>query len=207
MANPKRLGVILPPEDWLVIHGTTRSHRLIETAACMSLVFLASGCSIFRHPKEAAAPTKPPAQVSHSPRTSSGPRVQSVICLYDQKPWLSADLAGDRDPEGIQYRVFLNSGGNKGVACEGTFHIELYQFGRDEKGAQTRELVSDWHYPSSQFQQVSANLMGLGYHIQLFWAKKSIAGNEIEIVTQFEDPEGNMTRGATKRLRVPKYSS
>lgn len=135
------------------------------------------------------------------------PRVQSVICLFDQRPWLSTDVAGDRDPEGIQYRIFLNAGGDKGVAREGTIHIELYRIARDAKGGQTRDLVSDWHYPTSQFSQVSASLMGVGYHVQLQWARKDIAGNEVEIVTQFEDLEGNITRGATKRLRVPKYSS
>lgn len=116
-------------------------------------------------------------------------------------------MSGDRDPEGIQYRIFLDAGGDKGVAREGTIHIEMYRVGRDAKGGQTRELVSDWHYPTSQFRQVSASLMGMGYQVQLRWAKKDIAGSEIEIVTQFEDPQGNITRGATKRLRVPKYSS
>jgi hypothetical protein len=133
--------------------------------------------------------------------------VQSLICLYDQKPWISADVGGDRDPEGIQYRVFLNTGGNKGVAVDGTLHIELYRFGRDEKGALTRELPSDWHYPTSEFTQVSAKLTGIGYLVQLRWAKKDIAGGEVEIITQFEDADGNITRGATKRLRVPKYSN
>ncbi len=130
-----------------------------------------------------------------------------MICLFDQRPWISADAQGDRDPEGLQYRIFLNAGGGKGVAREGTFHIEMYRFRRDDKGVQTRELASDWHYPTSQFSKVSAKLMGVGYQVQLRWAKKDMAGNEVELITQFEDPEGNITRGSTKRLRVPKYSS
>ena len=36
---------------------------------------------------------------------------------------------------------------------------------------------------------------------------EDMAGNEVELITQFEDPDGNVTRGSTKRLRVPKYSS
>lgn len=116
-------------------------------------------------------------------------------------------MAGDRDPEGVQYRIFLNAGGDRGVPRDGTIHVEMYRMGRDEKGEQTRVLVSDWHYPTSQFTRVSANLLGIGYHVQLRWAKKDVAGSEVEIVTQFEDESGNITRGATKRLRVPKYSS
>jgi hypothetical protein len=163
---------------------------------------------LFRHRDKTTASLAPaPEQARRSSRGSNATRVQSVICLFDQRPWISADVGGDRDPEGLQYRIFLNAGGDKGVAREGTMHIEMYRFSRDEKGVQTRELASDWHYPTSQFPQVSATLMGLGYHVQLRWAKKDIAGNEVEIVTQFEDPKGNVTRGATKRLRVPKYSS
>lgn len=176
----------------------------------IALSLSACGCSLFhRDQKPAAAPPhqfqpsnmpKPPKPPKHAP-------VQSVICLFDQKPWLSTDLAGDRDPEGVHYRIFLDVGGNQGVAREGTFHIEMYRIGRDEKGQPTRLMVSDWHYPTSQFPQVSANLLGIGYHVQLRWARKDVAGSEIEIITQFEDESGNITRGATKRLRVPKYQS
>lgn len=179
----------------------------------MAAISLTStGCRFFRdREKPQSSGPAPrefrPSRMPRPPKAATTERVQSVICLFDQKPWLSADVSGDRDPEGIQYRIFLNAGGNKGVAREGSLHIEMYQFGRDEKGQQTRTMVSDWHYPTSQFPQVSANLLGMGYHVQLRWAKKEIAGNEIEIVTQFEDPDGNITRGATKRLRVPKYSS
>lgn len=177
---------------------------------CVGALILSVGCRSFRAREEAAPPgtsvARPSPQQLKTGRNIQG-RVVSLICLFDQKPWFNADASGDRDPEGIQYRVFLNTGGDKSVPRDGTFHIEMYRFGRDEKGAQTRELVSDWHYPTSQFTVVSAALMGIGYHVQLRWARKDIAGSEVEIVTQFEDPEGNITRGATKRLRVPKYTS
>jgi hypothetical protein len=54
---------------------------------------------------------------------------------------------------------------------------------------------------------VSANLLGQGYHLRLVWAKKEIAGSEVEVVTSFEDAAGNVVRGATRRLHVPKYTS
>jgi len=176
---------------------------------CAALVCTATGCKSSRKAREADGGTAPAAspQPERKSRSSGQPRVKNLICLFDQKPWLSADAAGDRDPEGIQYRVFLNAGVDKAVAREGTFHVEMYRLSRDENGKQKRELASDWHYPTSQFAQVSATLMGQGYYVRLRWAKKDIAGSEVEIVTQFEDPEGNITRGATTRLRVPKYSS
>jgi hypothetical protein len=158
----------------------------------------------FRHRDKTAASQAPtPEQPKRYSRGSNAARIQSVVCLFDQRPWISADAGGDRDPEGLQYRIFLNAGGDKGVAREGTIHVEMYRFERDEKGAQKRELASDWHYPTSQFPQVSAKLMGMGYHLQLRWARKDIAGNEVEIVTQFEDSEGNITRGIPNASASP----
>ncbi len=68
-------------------------------------------------------------------------------------------------------------------------------------------LASDWHYPTSQFPTVAARILGTGYHLQLRWARKDIAGSEIEVITQFEDPTGRIVRSGTKRFRVPKYMS
>ncbi len=144
---------------------------------------------------------------STSARARSGPVVRGVMCLFDQKPWISADSAGDRDPEGIRYRVFLDSGSTKGVLHDGTFHIEMYKISRNEKGEQERTLVSDWHYSTSEFTRVRASVLGMGYLVQLQWAKKDLAGNEIELITQFEDTNGFIARGATRRLRIPKYTS
>ena len=144
---------------------------------------------------------------ANSHRSSHGPQIRGVICLFDQKPWISTDAAGDRDPEGIRYRVFLDKGAARGVLCEGKFHVEMYQIGKGENGELERTLVSDWHYPVDTFPRVSAKVLGQGYVIQLRWAKKDIAGSEVEFITQFEDTDGNISRGATKRLRVPKYSS
>lgn len=195
------------------MHGLRRS--LLICFAVVPMIATLGGCrtsgskeqGTVQNPLPVSKPKPKPSPPQKQTRTSHPVRVLNLICLYDQKPWISADVSGDRDPEGLQYRVFLNAGGNKGVLVDGTMHIEMYKIGKDEKGAQTRTLVSDWHYPTSDFTPVSAKLTGLGYLVQLRWAKKNIAGSEVEIITQFEDPEGNITRGATKRLRVPKYSN
>lgn len=132
--------------------------------------------------------------------------IHGVRCLYDQKPWINADAAGDPDPEGIHYRVFLDPGTGKCVLSEGSFRIELYQIEHTESGGVERTLVSDWNYPTRDFGTIVSKILGKGYYVQLRWAKKNIAGHEVELITQFIDPAGNATRSATKRLRVPKYS-
>jgi len=134
-----------------------------------------------------------------------GSDVRHVICLYDRRPWLSADAEGDRDPEGLRFRVFLDKGNNRGAYSDGTFHIDMYGISRDENGKKKRTLVSDWHYPTSTFTRVRAKIMGDGYVISLRWASKEIAGTDIEIVTTFEDVAGRKTQASTRRLRVPNY--
>lgn len=129
-----------------------------------------------------------------------------VICLFDQKPWLNLDVSGDRDPEGIYYRVFLDAGDNKGVHRNGTLRVEMYQIDRNESGEVQRTLVSDWELPTSGFQPVKSKMIGMGYHVRLVWARKDIPGHEVELITQYRDPDGNVVRSGTKRLRVPKYT-
>jgi hypothetical protein len=133
--------------------------------------------------------------------------VRRVVCLFDQRPWLNADAAGDRDPEGIQFRVFLDEDRDKGVLRNGTLHVEMYVIEPSKSGAPTRRLMSDWHIPTSELSQVKANILGMGYHVRLRWAEKATAGHEIEMVTKFEDTDGRITRAGTTRRRVPKYGS
>jgi hypothetical protein len=129
--------------------------------------------------------------------------IRSVVCLYDQKPWMNLDRAGDLDPEGIRYRVFLDPGTRRGVHRDGSLHIEMYQVEPGAEGT-SRKLVSDWRYAMSEFSPIQSKVLGLGYHVRLRWAAKSIAGSEIEIVTRYEAPDGAVIAAGTKRLRVPK---
>lgn len=129
------------------------------------------------------------------------------MCLYDQKPWISVDAAGDKDPEGLRFKVFLDGGATKGVLRAGTIHVDLYRIARNSAGNIERTLASDWHYPTSALTTVEARILGKGYLLQLRWASKDLAGSEIEVITSFEDEAGRVTRGGTKRLRVPKYIS
>ena len=141
---------------------------------------------------------------------SQGPPIRRVRCLYEQRPWLNLDKAGDQDPEGMRYRIYLDpkTGAGKGVHRDGMFHIELYRIDRVGEGKVERTLASDWHYPTSAVHKIAKpGMLGEGYFVHLMWADKDIAGHEIEIITWFEDPEGKKARSGTKRLRVPKYPS
>ncbi|MFQ5462759.1 MAG: hypothetical protein ACE5E5_09045 [Phycisphaerae bacterium] len=132
--------------------------------------------------------------------------VVAVHCIYGARPWLNLDRSGDRDPEGIRYRVFLDLGTNDAVIRDGMFHIEMYRIDRAGKGELERTLVSDWHYPTSRMPQIAKpGMLGPGYFLHLRWASKDIAGKEIEISTVFEDEFGRSARSETKRFRVPKY--
>ena len=132
--------------------------------------------------------------------------MRHVLCLYEQTPWLkNLDAAGDADPEGIGYRVFLMDRSQKGSFRDGTFHVDMYRIDRSADGSIERTLVSDWHYPTTTFPTVKG-ILGKGYRIGLRWATKSLAGKEIDVTTRFEDVDGQSVRSATKRLRVPKYT-
>lgn len=137
--------------------------------------------------------------------SGGGLPVRAVRCLFDPRPWLNLDAAGDREPEGLQYRAFLDVGKDKGVLRDGTFRIELYRIDHAAPKESERTLVSDWEYPTSSFQPVKSRFLGMGYHIRLRWARKDVAGHEIEILTQYQAPDGRTVRSGTKRLRVPTY--
>ncbi len=136
------------------------------------------------------------------------PVIRRVACLYDQNPWLNLDREGDRDVEGLQFRVFLDAGSGKGIQVQGTLHIEMYKIGPPTGDGTTRErtLVSDWHYPMSEFPSIAKpGMLGEGYMPRLVWADKDLAGSSIDVIVSFEDPKGNIARAATKQLRIPKY--
>ena len=178
------------------VQGTHRGVRAIVAGVGL-LALIAGGC-------RSAGASGATSGTSSARRSRSGD-IHGVVCLFDPKPWLNVDAAGDPDPEGIRYRVFLDTGGGKGVLRDGTFYIEMYELRRGPSGEIERTLVSDWRYPTSELGTVSSKILGKGYKLQLRWAKKDTAGHEVELITQYIDPAGNTTRSATKRLRVPKY--
>ncbi len=196
-AAPTRLTYVLPLGE-----GNTEMNIFLRSRSTLLLCGLALVVTI----EGCQAPRGGSARGPH--RDGRHERILGVRCLYDQKPWLNLDKAGDRDPEGIRYRVFLDPGTGRGVLADGTFHVEMYKIGRSPDGAMERTLVSDWHYPTSAFHTIAKpGMLGEGYFLHLRWATKDIAGNEIEIITQYEDATGRTARSATKRLRVPKYTT
>ena len=141
-------------------------------------------------------------------RPAGQPIIRRVACLYDHNPWLNLDREGDRDVEGFQFRVFLDAGSGKGIHAQGILHIEIYKIGppTGEGGTRERTLVSDWHYPISEFPRIAIpGMLGEGYMPRLVWADKDLAGSSIDVIVSFEDAEGNIVRASTKHLRIPKY--
>lgn len=129
-------------------------------------------------------------------------------CIYDQKPWLNLDAEGDRDPEGVMIRTFLDTGTQYGVHREGKFHVEMYKIVKVSETKVERKLASDWHYSTSEIPKIKTpGMLGDGYVLHLVWATKDVAGHEVEFIVQYEDPKGNLSRSGTKRLRVPKYTT
>jgi hypothetical protein len=181
------------------------SGRMLRAALVCWPVLLVNlpGCQAPPAGEKGQAVAAAPRKRTHSKQ----PPIRRVRCLYEQKPWLNLDKAGDRDPEGIRYRIFLDPDTGRGVLREGTFHIELYRIDRVGPDQVERTLASDWHYPTSAVHRIAKpGMLGEGYFVHLVWAEKDIAGHEIELITWFEDPEGMKARSGTKRLRVPKYT-
>ncbi len=141
-----------------------------------------------------------------APKRRSKDSIADVACLYEQKPWLNLDAASDRTPEGIRFRVFLDPGDGRGVLRDGTLHVEMYQVKGTAAGGLERTLVSDWHYPMDALSPVRSKLLGMGYMVRLGWARKDLAGQEVELTARFEQPDGLSVVSGTKRLRIPKYA-
>ncbi len=203
--------------------SSQRLRRACTPLLCaMFILVVTPGCRSWRESRAAKKPATPPRRTivtpapkpttaSSSQRTSSGKAsegsgIRQVVCLFDQRPWLSLDAAGDRDPEGLQFRVFLVDDATRGVLHDGTLHVEMYRLVRGDDGKVERKLSADWHYPSSELTTVRSSMLGDGYNLKLRWAEKDVAGTEVEILASFETPDGKSVRSGTKRLRVPKYS-
>ena len=179
--------------------------RTLVVLLALSLLLPLAGCRSFGEGRDRD-------RVSESRRDrKTQATIRRVVCLYDQRPWLNLDARGDRDPEGIRFRAFLDPGTGRGALRDGSFHVEMYEVGGGvevDKETPKARLVSDWHYDVKDIHTIAhPGILGNGYFLHLRWADKDIAGREVEFITRFEDRQGNVARAATKRFRVPKYSS
>lgn len=181
-------------------HVRVRGRRFARWL-CAALISLSGLLGCRASGTASPGPTRPASRANRPEM-----QVRRVVQVFDQRPWLNLDAAGDRNFEGIAYRVFLDDGRGRGALREGTLHVEMYRIRKSSDGTIQRELVSDWHYPTGDVPRIAEpGMLGPGYFLHLRWARKDIMGSEIEVVTMFEDQEGRIIRSGTKRLRVPKY--
>jgi len=165
----------------------------------MLLVLLAaiSGCRAAREART----------VREQRRDDGRPPVRRVVCLYSDNPWLNLDKAGDRDPEGLWYYVYLSTGSEPGQLRDGLIEVEMYRIEHSLDGTTSRTLDSEWRYATEDLPAIrKPGLLGDGYALLLCWNRKDTAGHEIELITTFEDTLGRRTRSETKSMRVPKYT-
>ena len=171
----------------------------------LAILLTISGCRTTR-PDAASGTVQGNGEARRVVRGRQKDPIRRVVCLFDQKPWLNLDAAGDRDPEGVRFKVFLVPEGRMAVLRGGKLKVEMYRISRKSSGEVERTLISDWIIPTSEIQQVKSKMLGMGYHLRLRWARKDTAGNEVELITHHEDSYGRVVRSGTKRLRVPKYN-
>lgn len=191
---------------------TLTAKSLLAQGVALAVVIAALGC---QSNGGRTAPSQTMGSQTTVSQSSGGshsanlpPAIRRVSCFYPRQPFLNLDMEGDRDPEGIQYRAYLDTGTLPSVLRDGEFHIEMYTLTRlpDET---KRELVSDWHYSTSEITTIrpkKGNIFGPGYLLSLRWAAKDLPGQDIEIVTRFVDEYGREARAETKSFKVPKYS-
>ena len=157
----------------------------------MTLVLALCGCRTLREGGSGGDPTP----------------IRRVVCLYSDNPWLNLDKAGDRDPEGLWYYVYLSTGSEPGLRRDGFIEAEMYRIEHHPDGSVTRTLDTSWRSPTSDLPTFGKpGILGQGYALLLGWQRKDTAGHEIELITTFEDTLGRRTRSETKSLRVPKYT-
>jgi len=128
-----------------------------------------------------------------------------VVCFFPPNMWKSFDSAGDRNPEGFAFVMYLISGKTgKGIYADGTFRVELYRYGEaDRNGRRQRDLVFDTAAPMAQIARRSPTMLGEGYQPYVFWGDLQIYGDDIEVVVKYESPTGRTVSSETVHVKVP----
>ncbi len=130
--------------------------------------------------------------------------VARIICFYPANMWRSFDSAGNVDPEGFEFVMYLLSRKTyRGIWVEGTFRIQLYRVIDDPDAERSRELVFTTEAPMSQIPRREAGRFGEGYQPSVYWGDLDVLGEKVHIVVQYESPTGRIVQSQTHAAKVP----
>jgi hypothetical protein len=128
-----------------------------------------------------------------------------VVCFYTPNMWRSFDKAGNLDPEGFAFVMYLWSGKTeRGAYADGLFRAKMYRLSRDDEGKTVRELAREWTAATSDLPRRGESRLGYSYQPSLYWGDLDIYGAEVEIVIQFESPDERVVQSQTHRTKVPR---
>jgi hypothetical protein len=149
--------------------------------------------------------TASPASASVPTQTNGSPNeIFRVLCFFPINMWKSFDPAGDPNPEGFTFVMYLLSHeSNKGVYAPGVFRVRIFMVEQLEDGTSARGLVFDQTADMDELPRRDATRFGVGYQPEVTWGEVDLLGKDIEIVIQYETPDGRKVQSQTKRVKVP----
>jgi len=152
-----------------------------------------------------SSPARRTSARSREDRTGFAERICDVVCFFPIDTWKSFDRAGDRNPEGFAFVLYLlDCATGRGAYAGGLVHVHMYRINHDADGKKSRELVQDWTLDHDQLNARKPTRLGYGYQPFLSWGKNvDVLGEEVEIVVQYESPTGDVVQAQTVHRKVP----
>jgi len=130
--------------------------------------------------------------------------IYEVVCGYPLNMWQSYDKAGDLNPEGFAFVMYLlSSTTGKGVHTDGCIRVSMYEINRGPEGISGRILAHEWLADTADLRERTPTSCGYGYDVYLHWGDLDVFGREVEIVVRYEAPDGRVVQSQTKPTRVP----
>jgi hypothetical protein len=148
-----------------------------------------------------------PGLTRQSPRQTAS-QIAKVVCFFSPPPrnFKSFDAEGDPNPEGFACSAFylISRETGKGVLADGTLNVKMYRLQPGEEGKPERELVHEWTAAMNSLPRSNKpSAMGWGYAPVFNWGDADVLGAEIELVFEYESPDGYKVRSQTHHFKVP----
>lgn len=150
-------------------------------------------------------PPKPLIEWRQEDEDGFSDRICDLVSFFPLNTWKSFDPEGDRNVEGFAFVLYLIAcDSRKGAYSNGLVHVNMYRVETGPDGKSTRELVQNWTARHDELNPRQPTRLGYGYQPHLFWGENvDVLGKEVEIVVQFEAPDGRVIQGQTVHRKVP----